>query len=71
MTTKTQAMTWLESQSENGYWNVACVCKDCTGKSWQKISISEMADRMVKSGLDFTKTASLKKLSHQIVQQGA
>jgi hypothetical protein len=68
MATKTEALTWLNSQSTNGHWNVACFCKVCTGKPFKKLTLEDMAERMVASGLDFTKNASLKKLSHAIIQ---
>jgi hypothetical protein len=68
MANKTEALTWLNSHSTNGHWNVSCFCKVCTGKPFKKLTVEDMAERMVASGLDFTKTASLKKLSHTIIQ---
>jgi hypothetical protein len=32
------------------------------------LTVEDMAERIVASGLDFTKNASLKKLSHAIIQ---
>jgi len=68
MTTKSETLGWLKAQSSNGHWTVACMCKACTGKPFQKITVEDMAERMVASGLDFTKNASLRKLSHTIIQ---
>jgi len=44
------------------------MCKECTGKPFKKITVDEMAERMIASGLDFTKSTSLNKLSHTIIQ---
>ena len=68
MATKNEALTWLNSHSTNGHWNVACMCRACTGKPFKKITVEDMAERMVASGLDFTKSTSLNKLSHTIIQ---
>jgi hypothetical protein len=67
MSTKIEALTWLKSQSSNGHWTVACTCKKCFGKAFVKITVEDMANRMGESGLDFTKSTSLRKLSHSIV----
>jgi len=64
---KEEAMVYLTGQASFNYWNVACACQACRGKAFVKLSLEEMAERMVASGLDFTKPASLRKLSHQIV----
>jgi hypothetical protein len=68
MTTKSEALKYLTSNSSNTHWNVACFCKACTGKPFKKITVEDMAERMVASGLDFHKNASLGKLSHTIIQ---
>lgn len=67
MATKNETLNWLNSQSSNGHWTVACTCKGCFGKAFVKITVEDMANRMVESGLDFTKSTSLRKLSHTII----
>ena len=67
MATKQEALNYLKGHASFNYWNVACMCKACRGKAFVKLSLEDMAKRMVASGLDFTNPASLKKLSHQIV----
>jgi hypothetical protein len=68
MNTENEALEWLKATSSTGHWTVACFCKACAGKAFKKITVEDMAERMITSGLDFTKNASLRKLSHTIVQ---
>jgi len=67
MTTKTQALNFLKGHTTNTYWNVCCFCKKCTGLPFQKITVEDMADRMVASDLDFTKPRSFGTFCHRIV----
>ena len=67
MTTKKQALDFLKGHTTNTYWNVCCFCKKCTGLPFQKITVEDMADRMVASDLDFTKPRSFNTFCHRIV----